>query len=198
MINFPFSDSVIDLMSRPTVRITYAGELDFKEGVARFHTGTGALVINGQTYEGVGQFGDVESVPEQLNSSSPMSVTLTLSGIDAQVMRDTLQDRCRGRPGRLMLVAYDEDGSYAADILFSGTMDAASMSYGGNQGENAISVELTDRMVDWRRGGTERWTDENHRARRQGDRFFSVVAQLAEWPIYWGGAKNAPPFKYSD
>lgn len=198
MISFPFSDSVINLMSRPTVRMTYAAELDFKDGMARFHTGTGPLVIDGQTYEGVGNLGDIESVQEQLNSSSPMSVVMTLSGLDAQVMRDTLQDRCRGRAGRLMLVAYDEDGTYAADILFSGTMDAASMSYAGNQGENAISVELTDRMVDWQRGGTERWTDENHRARHGGDRFFAVVAQLAEWPIFWGGAKNAPPFKFSD
>ncbi|MGP9796209.1 hypothetical protein ACT3UJ_02440 [Halomonas sp. 86] len=193
---FPFSDSVVDLLSKPTVRIAYAGELDFKNGMARFHSGTGPLVINGQTYDGVGNFGNVESVAEQLNSSSPMSVTLTLSGLDPETVRDTLQDRCRGRAGRLMLVAYDDVGNYAADILFSGTMDAPVMGYAGNAGDNTISVVLTDRMVDWQRPGTERWTDENQRSRHDDDRFFYAVAQISDWPIYWGAKRDAPNFTY--
>lgn len=193
---FPFSDSVVALLAKATVRLVYAAELDFRDGIARAHTGTGPLVIEGYTYEGVGSFSSVTAAKEQLDSGSPAAVTLTLSGLDAPTVASTLEDRCRGRSGKLMVVAYDEDGTYAADILFSGTMDAANMSYGGSEDDNAISVTITDRMVDWQRGGTERWTDENHRSRNQDDRFFFAVAQLSDWPIYWGAKRDAPNFTY--
>lgn len=195
---FPFSDAVVNLLARRTVRMVYAAELMFASGPARLHTATGPLIIDGQTYHGVGSFGSISTTREQLDSGSPMSVTIELSGLDTGLVADTLQDRCRGRPGKLMLVAIDEDGSYAADILFSGRMDAAVMDYAGTEGDNTISVTITDRMADWQRAGTRRWTDENHRSRHDDDRFFYAVAQLAEWPIYWGAKKDAPSFSYPD
>jgi hypothetical protein len=196
MAAFPFSDSMVELLSRSTVKLAYACELDFQSGMVRAHTGTGPLIINGETFDGVGTFGDISSTKEQLDSGSPANVTLTLSGLDAQLIAGTQVERCRGRFGRLLLVAIDDDGSYAADILFSGKMDAAQFSYAGSEDDNAISVTITDRMADWQRQGTERWTDENHRQRHPGDRFFFAVAQLADWPIYWGSKKDAPSFSY--
>ncbi|WFF40389.1 hypothetical protein EVC62_02115 [Salinicola endophyticus] len=196
MSAFPFSDSVVELLSRPAVMLAFAAELDFESGMVRAHTGTGPLVINGETFDGVGQFGAISAPQEALDSGSPKSVTLTLSGLDADLIAGTQAERCRGRFGRLLLVAIDDDGSYAADILFSGKMDAPQFSYDGNDGENQISVTITDRMADWQREGTERWTDENHRQRHPGDRFFFAVAQLADWPIYWGAKKDAPSFSY--
>lgn len=196
MAMFPFSDSMVELLSREHVRLAYACELDFQRGMARAHTGTGPLILDGETYYGVGTFGDISATKEKLDSGSPTSVTLTLSGLDEGIIADTLEDRCRGRFGRLMLVAIDDDGSYAVDILFSGKMDAAAFQYAGSEDENAISVTITDRLADWQRAGTERWTDENHRRRHPGDRFFFAVAQLADWPIYWGSKKDAPSFSY--
>ncbi|WP_206019096.1 hypothetical protein [Salinicola acroporae] len=196
MSAFPFSDPVVELLSRPNVKLAYACELDFVSGMVRAHTGTGPLIINGETFDGVGTFGDISSTNEKLDSGSPASVTLTLSGLDAELIAGTQVERCRGRFGRLLLVAIDDDGSYAADILFSGKMDAPQFSYAGSDDDNAISVAITDRMADWQRKGTERWTDENHRQRHPGDRFFFAVAQLADWPIYWGAKKDAPSFTY--
>ncbi|MBZ5489138.1 hypothetical protein HW452_16585 [Halomonas aquamarina] len=193
---FPFSDAVVDLLARPTVQMAYAVELDFRDGWVRAHTGFGPLVINGQTYEGVGSFGNVTPVREGLNSSSALSATLTLSGLDPSIIASALADRCRGRFGRLMIVAYDDNSDYAADVMISGFMDAPTMSYAGSEGENAISVTLTDRFVDWERVGTERWTDENQQSRHDGDRFFFAVGQMSDWPIYWGAKRDAPTFTY--
>jgi hypothetical protein len=76
-------------------------------------------------------------------------------------------------------------------------MDAAQFSFAGNGSDgNKITVPLIDRMAEWQRTGTERWTDENHRARHGDDRFFYAVAQMSEWPIYWGSKKDAPSFTY--
>lgn len=193
---FPYSDSMIEMMAAPSVRLAYAAELEFKDGPARAHTGTGLLVIDGKTFEGVGSLGKVGDVVDQGDSSSAGSVTLTLSGWDNDVVKDTLQDRCRDRPGRLYLVAFGEDGSTVADILYEGLMDAADISYGGNADENAISVKITDQMVLWQRKGTEVWSDNSQRARHGGDRFFYAIAQMASWAIYWGSKKDAPSFTY--
>ncbi|MCF5708988.1 hypothetical protein GIV19_17030 [Pseudomonas syringae] len=98
---------------------------------------------------------------------------------------------------KVMFVVFDEAGNYASDILFSGRMDAAKFSFSGNgQDGNTITVPVIDRMAEWSRTGTERFTDENHRARHQGDRFFYAIAQMSEWPIYWGSSKDAPTFNY--
>ncbi|MEQ4986178.1 hypothetical protein ABN080_01680 [Proteus sp. fly-1089] len=42
----------------------------------------------------------------------------------------------------------------------------------------------------------DRFTDESWSSRRQGDRIFRYVAQMAERAIYWGSKKDAPAFIY--
>jgi hypothetical protein len=189
---FPFSQSVINILATGRFMVVHACQLDFADGMVFAHTGTGQLVIDGITYEGVGTFGEIGQTQE-----SDMSVDLKLTGLDAYILKETNLRGCRGRAGKLLFVAFDEAGNYAADILFSGRMDAAQFSFGGNsQDGNSISVPIIDRMAEWGRTGTERWTDENHQARHDGDRFFYAVAQMSEWPLYWGATKDAPAFTY--
>lgn len=195
--SFPFSQAVVDIIARGNFRAVYAAQLDFVDGMVYAHTGLGDLVVDGITYQGVGNFGEVGQSQESSNSSSPMSIELTLSGLDTAILSSTTIKGCRGRPARLLFIVMGETGNYAADVLFSGRMDAAQLAYGGNgEDGNKITVTLIDRMAEWSRTGTERWTDESHRARHDGDRFFFAVAQLASWPLYWGAAKDAPSFTY--
>lgn len=194
---FPFSQSVVDILATGRFMVVHACQLDFADGMVFAHTGTGQLVIDGITYDGVGDFGEIGQTQESDNSASPMSVDLKLTGLDAYILKETNIRGCRGRAGKLLFVVFDEAGNYASDILFSGRMDAAQFSFGGNgEDGNSISVPIIDRMAEWNRTGTERWTDENHRARHEGDRFFYAVAQMAEWPLYWGATKDAPAFTY--
>lgn len=195
--SFPFSQSVVNIIAQGNFMAVFAVQLDFADGMVYAHTGTGDLVVDGITYQGVGTFGEVGQSQESSNSSSPMAIDLTLNGLDMEILSSTTVKGCRGRPGRLLFIVMDEAGNYAADVLFSGRMDAARIAYGGNSDAgNSITVTLIDRMAEWSRTGTERWTDESHKARHQGDRFFYAVAQLASSPIYWGTAKDAPAFTY--
>lgn len=187
---FPFSQSVVDILSTGEFTIMYAAELDFKDGMVRVHTGTGSLVINGETYEGVGTLGSVSAARETNDASGPLKINLTLSGLDSDIVKESLQDRCRGRQGRVYFVAIDRDGNQAADILFSGRMDAAKFTF--DQSDSSIVVPLVDRMAEWDRRNVKRWTDENHQLRHPGDRFFKAVSQVSEWPIRWGSAVGLP------
>ncbi|MFC0710738.1 hypothetical protein [Azorhizophilus paspali] len=194
---FPFSQSVVDIIATGVFTALYAAELQFVNETVRAHTGTGELILDGQVYYGVGQFGEVGAAQETDNSSGAKTVDLTISGLDSNLISAALVDKCRGRPGRLLFVVIDQAGNMAADVLFSGRMDAAKFSYAGNGGDNTITVSLADRMAEWSREGTERWTDENHQRRQPGDRFWFAVAQISEWPIYWGAKKDSPAFDYS-
>lgn len=195
--SFPFSQSVVDIIGQGRFMAVYACQLDFPDGMVFAHTGTGDLVLDGITYQGVGTFGEVGQAQESSSSGSPMSVELTLNGLDASIISETSLKGCRGRNAKLLFVVINQAGEYAADILFSGRMDAAQFAYSGNGSDgNAIRVPIIDRMAEWSRLATERWTDENHRARHQDDRFFFAVAQMADWPIYWGASKDAPSFRY--
>ncbi|MGJ8518011.1 hypothetical protein [Carnimonas bestiolae] len=193
-----FSDSVMRMLANPAPLIVYACELHFEEGPVYMHTGTGEIVVDGKTYLGVGNFGEIDAAQESYSTKSSTELNITLSGLDSQMIQDALVDKCRGRFGRLLLVVFDQEGNYASDILFSGRMDAAKYEYNGNAGDNKITVPLVDRMAEWDRTGSERWTDQSHRARHDGDRFFYAIAQMASWPIYWGMKQDAQPFDYSD
>lgn len=195
--NFPMSQAVTDIIASGPFSALYAVELFFQEDTVRAHTGTGELILDGQVYYGVGELGEISAARESNNASGPMSVELTLNGLDSDMIRESLVLGSRGREGRLMFVVMSESGEMAADILFSGRMDAARFNYGGNAGDNTITVPLVDRMAEWSRQGTERWTDENHQLRYPGDRFFYAIAQIANWPIYWGAKKDSPAFEYS-
>lgn len=194
--SFPFSESVSNVIAGGDFMLVYAVELDFKDDIVRAHTGTGELIIEGQIYYGIGSFGDISPTSENNEATGPLSVDLTLSGLDNSIFAQTNVRGCRGRPGRLMLAVIGPDGQMAVDILFSGRMDAAQFSFAGNAGDNSITIPLVDRMAEWSRRGVKRWTDESHQQRHPGDRFFFAVAQMSERPIYWGAKKDAPSFRY--
>lgn len=205
MIDFPFSTPVLDIIAQGNIKAFYAVRLDFGSEIVRAHTSTGTYVINGETYLGVGNFGTVGSAEESTGAQSPHEVELTLSGLDDDLVQNLIITGCRGKQGRLMFCVVNEAGNMAADILISGRMDAARLTVGAGN-NNKITVALVDRLAEWKRGGSNRWTDENHGARNQvtingvtmPDRFFAPVAQMEKRPIYWGAAKDAPGFVYTE
>ncbi|WP_413614746.1 hypothetical protein MRB56_12625 [Halomonas cupida] len=194
MLLHPFGDAVLKAMRKPNVTILYAVELHLPSGISRAHSGTGAVVINGHTFLGVGQFGKVSTTKEETASYSPSRLTLTLTGLTPSIVADSINERMRGRVGRLYMAVLDEDGQVAgADLMFSGKITDSGVTTGDT---NEVSITLADRFEDWKRKSPDRFTDESHSARYPGDRLFRYVAQMAERAIYWGSKKDAPGFYY--
>ena len=94
---FPFSQRVVDIIAKGNFMAVYACQLDFPDGMVFAHTGTGDLVLDGITYQGVGSFGEVGEAQESSSSGSPMSVDLTLNGLDTTIITETSLKGCRGR-----------------------------------------------------------------------------------------------------
>ncbi|WPJ68574.1 hypothetical protein OMDBNIEC_00088 [Salmonella phage STP-SP5] len=193
MLFSPFSDDLLDAMEQPNVRLVLAAEIDFPSGITRVHTGTGVVIINGQTFLGVGTLGDVGSVTEENNTSSS-TMSMVLSGLDVSMISETLNEECVGRDVTCYLACMNDQGVITgANVLFQGFITDTSMQAGT---ENALSYIIANVFERWSFGLPDRYTDESQQRLHPGDRFFRYVAQMAERSIFWGSKKDAPAFIY--
>lgn len=189
----PFSDSVLDAMEKSNVCLVLAAEIDFPSGITRVHTGTGIVIINGQTYIGVGTLGNVGSVTEE-NSTSSSTMSMALSGLDMGLVGETLNEEVVGRNVTVYIAVMNEQGVVTgANVLFEGFITDTAMEAGTT---NALSYVIANIFERWSLGLPDRYTDESQQRLHPGDRFFRYVAQMAERSIYWGNKKDAPAFIY--
>ena len=145
------SQSVIDIITQDEFYFIYACELFLEDETLRLHTGIGEIVVNGYTFLGTSGIGSVGDITESDDNSTDQSVELSLSGFDASLIQGMMIDKCRGRFGRIYWVVRDMSGNMAADIMFSGRLDAAVLELGGNQEDNRLSVTISGRNAEWAR-----------------------------------------------
>ncbi|AIW03880.1 tail protein [Escherichia phage Seurat] len=193
MLFSPFSDTLLNAMEQPNVSLVLAAEIDFPSGVTRVHTGTGVVVINGQTFLGVGTLGDVGSVTEE-NSTSSSTMSMALSGLDMSLVGETLNEEVIGRNVVCYIAVMNDQGNViAANILFEGFITDTALQAGQ---QNALSYVISNVFERWSQGLPDRYTDESQQRLYPGDRFFRYIAQMAERSIFWGSKKDAPGFSY--
>ncbi|UGO52877.1 hypothetical protein ODDIEODDIE_16 [Escherichia phage vB_EcoS_OddieOddie] len=193
MLFSPFSDTLLNAMEQPNVSLVLAAEIDFPSGVTRVHTGTGVVVINGQTFLGVGTLGDVGSVTEE-NSTSSSTMSMALSGLDMSLVGETLNEEVIGRNVVCYIAVMNDQGNVtAANVLFEGFITDTALQAGQ---QNALSYVISNVFERWSQGLPDRYTDESQQRLYPGDRFFRYIAQMAERSIFWGSKKDAPGFSY--
>lgn len=193
MLFSPFSDDLLSAMEQPNVALVLAAEIDFPSGVTRVHTGTGTVIINGQTFLGVGTLGDVGSVTEE-NSTSSSTMSMALSGLDMSLVGETLNEEVIGCNVVCYLAVMNNQGVVTgANVLFEGFITDTSLQAGQ---QNALSYVIANVFERWSQGLPDRYTDESQQRLYPGDRFFRYVAQMAERSIFWGSKKDAPGFTY--
>lgn len=188
------SDDMLDLLSQKQLQVDIAVDIEFDSGTSRVHLRVGDLYLNGFKYAGIGQLGNISAVTEE-NTVSPTQLTATLSGLDAYLIEKTLNEPCVNRNFTAYLVLLDENEMPVMwDIIFKGFI-SESYAVVGNK-DPAISYKTSNIFEKWSVGLTDRYTDQSHTQRFPGDRFFRYTAQIADRAIYWGGKKDAPPFRF--
>lgn len=190
-----FGQAFVDAINSPNPRLLYAVRINYSNPVLA-HTGVGDIVINNETYLGVGNLGEIGTVNDD-NSTSPAQLTLSLSGLDPTLAAQVLNQRNNNKAVRIYWVVLDENERVIdSALIFSGKTTDQQYLY--DKENAAIQVTAADRLIDWSRKATNRYTDESHRSEplSLGDRIFRYIIQMAERPIYWGSAKDAPGFRY--
>jgi hypothetical protein len=188
-----FSTTILDEMQRDNPRLVIAVEILYKNAPVRAHTGVGEIVIDGQTYIGVGSLGGIDPVKQSANNG-PSTMNLSMSGLDPTLVAETLNQRTQGSKVKIIICSLDDDLQVtSSSIMLSGRVSTQRFAYGQ---EMSVEVEIVDRLADWQRKGARRFDQESHKAEQPDDDFFQAVAQMSERALYWGSERDGPRFSY--
>jgi hypothetical protein len=158
--------------------------LTFRSATRYVWSGVGEIVVDAQTYVGVGSLGKIGSVVEGIEVKAD-GTTLTLSGIDPVLLNESLEDIQPGLPATLAF------GNMSNGVLigrpyqlFAGTMDVPSVTVGTDTISITLALETT--MLDLSRPSMRRYTSADQRLYFPTDCGFSWVEPLNDQALGWG------------
>lgn len=181
--------------ARSTVRAITLAELRFASRTMYLHNGFGMLDLYGQEWEGTGGLCAIRGLAQQRTAESA-KVTLTLSGIDADVQRlarNNVAD-VQGRQAFLWTQLIDErHGAIGQRIaLVWGVMQRINLRVqpasdtGGTV--RSAELEIENPFAARSRPAARYFTDADHQSEHDGDRFCRFVPfqrdQVVIWPDY--------------
>lgn len=172
--------AILNALQQDTVEPFYAVEAQFSTETVRLWTGHGNRTIEGNTYVGAGSFLGISGL-EEVADLSARSITVTLSGLDQNVLTLALSEPYQRRTLRILFGVIG-----AADVVevFSGFMNTMTIEDTAENG--TVSVLVDSRLVELERASNRRYTSESHKARYPSDTFFDYVADLQDKQIVWG------------
>jgi hypothetical protein len=197
----------VNALNSAVVRPILFARMDFSSGVKRFHTEIGPReavhpIYGAETYLGIGAFGGITGDIKETISSAPESVSISLTGVDPDMIADATTDDYHRRDIELMFGFDDEQGELLDDpvIVWSGYMDHVVISLGQNTGELTLICE--SRGTNGRGRADLRFTDEDKQAANSGDLVAEYVYRMVDLVLRWGGGNvqggsGRPLFNYS-
>jgi hypothetical protein len=165
-------------------------EAHFNTTIAYMWTGVGPITWSGQTWLGVGTFGSVSTI-EEASTVEAKGVTLTLSGINAALLADALQELGIGLPVLIYFGLFDSGGALIPDpiVSFAGRMDQPTIDVGGDTA--TISVNCESRLMELSVACERRYTQSDQHIEYPSDDGFNFVNSVSEITIYWGRTPSA-------
>jgi hypothetical protein len=159
-------------------------DLDFVSGMVRVHDGSGSLSFGGNTYSGVGQFGGIDVIDENIDIVA-RGIKLTLSGVDSVFVTPTMTEVYQNRDVTLYLGFVNQaTGALleTPETIWEGRMNQ--MSFRIDKG--VASIELTCEHRLRREPRIARYSDEDQRVLFAGDRFFDLMFAIQGFVGKWG------------
>ena len=171
--------SLVEALGDSEISAYYAVEFLYDTTPVRLWTGYGSKTINGDDYIGVGSLLGIDGL-EEVADLSARAITISLSGVDPQIVSLALQEPYQNRECIVHLGINDEDPVQ----LFSGYMNVMSITDSGDT--SLIELSVDSKLVKLERSSNWRYTNQSHKSRHTGDTFFSFVADLQDKQIPWG------------
>jgi hypothetical protein len=169
------------------VALLLFAELDFPSGVVRVHNGLGTYSWGGNDWLGVGTLGEISKVEEGQNTS-PYSITLSLSGLDASMVDPALDEKYFMRDVSIYLGVLDSTDSLLATptSIWNGFMDNMKLSLGANGGD-VIQLTAESELARFDKSANYMFTNAQQQKQSSGDLFFNHLHKIQDVKINWGG-----------
>jgi len=170
------------------VRLLMFVKLGLDSGTLYLHNGVGSLTWGSNAWLGVGDFGGISSI-EESDQISPFEVTLTLSGLDQDMMDEVMLENYFLRPVSIYMGALNTaTGALLADPdeIWSGFMDSASVTLGE---ENAIMLTCESEFALFDKSNDSAFSDADLQSKFAGDLFFEFLPSMADAVVVWRGER---------
>lgn len=192
---------------QPVMQPVFLAELEFDSQTVRLWTGYGNLLWKGEIYTGLGNMIGISEVSETQDIEAK-GIVAYLTGIPSTNVALALLENCRGRPFRLYLGMFGDQGSILTEddpgyVLnetggkiflennfivppyrwFSGLMDFMEISMTGET--HTISLSVENALIIARRSKVARYTDEDQRRRFTGDLGLQYINVLQDKEVVW-------------
>jgi len=153
-------------------------------GTVYLWTGVGNLSWNSQTWTGAGDLGSIGSVSAGTDLAASQ-VELTLSGLDATIKADVINELIRGADVSIYYGFFDSSDAIVADpwLGFFGKVDAPTVADAA--AGTTISISVLDGVGAMLRRTKRRRTDADHQDTFSGDEIFEFVATASK-NVHWG------------
>jgi hypothetical protein len=138
-----------------------------------------------ETWLGTGQMGDIEAISEAQDLIA-QPVSLTLSGVDSDVVTDAMDANYKGRDVVIYLALVHPDTLALQDDpeeIWSGFMDVMKLEIGQNHGQIGLTCEHWLRIAPV----ISLYTDQEQQVIESGDRFFQFTKDIPNFVGNWGG-----------
>ena len=177
--------SIINRLGADHQEIFFAVKAEFDTDDIMLWTGSGDLVIGGDTYVGAGELLTISNSEESSDIRSN-GVSLSISGMDTDVLGYALTENYQNRPftllmGYLMGGANESAGEV---ILFRGRMISIVIKDSTNG--STIEVSAENRLLDLQRPSKYRYTKESQNFLYPNDVSLNRIASLQDKEIIWG------------
>lgn len=159
--------------------------LTFATTAEYFWTGSGNILFNGITWQGIGTLLGISNL-EDSASVEPRGITVTLSGIDATLLPLVMNEFKLGLPAAIYMCVYYPGG---------GLIDFPITSWSGNMGDPTIRVTGTEatieincesKLIDLNIPCPRRLTQEDQQSLYPGDLGMQFITSLTERQLFWG------------
>ena len=160
-------------------------QADTSAGAVRAWTGVGDLTWDSQTWSGLGEFLQVGSLEETIESVGA-GTSIRLSGIPAAYVSMVLSTHTTNRDLKIWFGAVDDAGAVITNPIgpFKYKMDGSELEEGADT--SAIVLQAENALSRLKVPNERRYTHEDQKIDYPGDLGFEYVAGLQEKQVTWG------------
>lgn len=163
----------------------FAVKAEFDTETIKIWTGDFDLVVNGETYLGVGTLLSISNIEDTLELKSS-NISVVLAGMDSTVLNLALTENYQNRSITIFLgyLSGGSDTTVGTMTLFKGRMQ--SIIINDNPNGSTITVDAENRLIDLARPSNLRYTKESQQFIDSTDTCFNRIQSLQDKEIIWG------------
>jgi len=177
-------------LANDTQNIAYAVSAEFDSGTLNLWTGIGDFTGSDSiTYTGAGELLNISNIEEN-NELASTNLTVTISGLNSDIVTYATTEDYQNRPITLKLFFFHPDTADEVQnlILFKGRMDTLTV----NDGDTfSVIISAENKLIDLTRPKNLYFTPETQEFLYSGDKGLEFVPKIQEQRLNWGGTNSA-------